>query len=156
MPRTCTICSHGDKEAINKELVDGVSLRNIAKRFDTSAPSLFRHKQDHLPVALALAKEAGDIAQSDDLLSRLVDLQDKAVNILDKAEKAGDMRTALMAVREVRATMELVGKVTGELVNKQHVEVQASVVTFVIGQGYVDRPDEPEETVVQGEVENVG
>ncbi len=85
MPRTCTICVHVDKESINQELVNGVSLRNIAKHFNTSAPALFRHKQDHLPVALALAKEAEDVAQSDDLLGQLVDLQDKALTVIFKA-----------------------------------------------------------------------
>ena len=34
------------------------------------------------------------------------------------AEKAGDLRTALMAVREVRGTLGLTARVTGELVNR--------------------------------------
>ena len=119
MSRTCTVCAHPDKEAINKELVNGTPYRHIAARFDTSTGALQRHKQDHLPVALAMAKEAEEVAQADDLLGQLVGLQGKALSILDTAEQAGDLRVALAALREVRATMELVGKVTGELVSKK-------------------------------------
>ena len=154
MPRTCTICTHTDKEAINQELVSGASLRNIAKRFDTSAPALFRLKQDHMPASLALAKEAEDVAQADGLLGQLVDLQDKAMSILGKAEEAGDMRTALMALKEARATMELVGKVTGELVHKQEINVN-NQWRFTIGKGYeLDESEAPDHSarVVNGTV----
>ena len=37
------------------------------------------------------------------------------------------MRTALMALKEARATMDLVGKVTGELIHKQVVDIRAQV-----------------------------
>ncbi len=150
MPRTCTICSHADKESINQELVNGTAFRHIAARFDTSTGALQRHKNEHMPVSLALAKEAGDVAQADDLLAKLVGLQDKALNILGQAEQAGDLRTALMAVREVRAPMELVGKVTGEMIRKQEVAVtQNQVVHFVVGKGYVE-PSEFVGTISDG------
>ena len=142
VPRTCTICNHTDKEAINQELVNGTAFRHIAERTGTSTTALQRHKKEHMPVSLALAKEAGDVAQADDLLAKLVSLQDKALNILGQAEQCGDLRTALMAVREVRATMELVGKVTGELNNKREVDVKV-YGRFVIGTGYGE-PEEPE------------
>ena len=144
MPRTCTICTHADKETINQELVNGTAFRHIAARFDTSTGALQRHKNEHMPATLALAKEAEDVAQADDLLGQLVDLQAKSMTILGKAEAAGDLRTALMAVREARATMELIAKITGELVHKQEVEVYTHW-RFTIGRGY----EEPE-TAGQG------
>ena len=104
-----------------------------------------------MPVALALAKKAGDVAQADDLLAKLVGLQDKALNILSQAEQAGDLRTALMAVREVRATMELVGKMTGELVHKQEVNLDTRVQwRFVIGGGW--EGEEQDSRVTNGRV----
>ena len=151
MPQTCSICRHSERGAINGALVDGEPFRHIAERTGTSTTALQRHKKEHMPVSLALAKEAGDVAQADDLLAKLVDLQDKALNILGRAEQCGDLRTALMAVREVRATMELVGKVTGELINKREVDVKV-YGRFVIGTGYGE-PEEP--MVVEGQVVGV-
>ena len=142
MPRTCTICVHTGKETINQELVNGTAYRHIAARFDTSTGALQRHKNEHMPVTLAQAKEAEDVAQADDLMTQLVDLQSKAMSILGKAEEAGEMRTALMALKEARATMELVGKVTGELIHKRETDLTPNVQwTFVIGKGYVDREE---------------
>ncbi len=94
----------------------------------------------------------------DGLLDQLQQLQAKALGILARAESAGDLRSALGAIREVRSTLELVAKVTGELRDKGRQDGDQQVqVNFVIGKGYVDRLDGPEwsETVVEGEVNNV-
>ena len=142
MPRTCTICIHADKEAINQELVNRTAFRHIAARFDTSTGALQRHKNEDMPASLAQAKDAEDVAQADDLMGRLVDLQAKAMAILGKAEEAGDLRTSLMALKEARATMELVGKVTGELIHKRETDLTPNVQwTFVVGEGYVDNDE---------------
>ena len=124
MPKTCTICSHAEKETINHELVHGAAFCHIAARFDTSTGALQRHKNEHMPATLALAKEAEDVSQADDLLGQVVGRQAKSMAILGKAEKAGDLRTAPMAVREARTTLELIAKITGELVHKQKNELE--------------------------------
>ena len=118
MPRTCTICIHPEREAIDKALVSGQAYRSAARRFGASPPSVYRHQQDHLPAMLVRAAEAEDTAHGSDLYGQMVDLQQAALGILAAAEEAGDHRTALMALREVRGTLELMGKVTGELVHK--------------------------------------
>jgi hypothetical protein len=66
-----------------------------------------RHYDDHLPARLAKAKEAEDVAQADDLLAQVRALRSKSMALLLKAERAGDIRTALAGVREARATLEL-------------------------------------------------
>lgn len=150
MPRTCTICSHADKETINQDLVNGTPYRHIADRTGTSTTALQRHKNEHIPTSLAKAKEAEDVAQADDLLGQLVDLQAKALAILERAEEGDDLRTALMAVREARATMELVAKITGELVHKPEITVdQRPPITMVeIIKDYgPDAPNQGQRTV---------
>jgi hypothetical protein len=42
-------------------------------------------------------------------------LQGHALNILERAEKAGDLRTALAAISQARGNLELLGKLAGEL-----------------------------------------
>ena len=117
MPRTCTVCCHTEREAIDGALVTGDAFRHIAARFDTSTGALQRHKAEHLPVTLAKAAEAMEVANGDSLLEQLQSLQSKALSILASAERAGDLRTALIAVREVRGVLELVARITGELSN---------------------------------------
>jgi hypothetical protein len=114
MPR-CTICTHPDREKIEQALITGQSFRAVAARFGTSATALFRHKQDHLPVALRSAQEAAEVAHGDSLLEQVRALQTKTLTILARAEAAGQLIVALQAVREARGCLELLAKLLGEL-----------------------------------------
>ena len=107
-------------------MVAGEAFRHIAARFDTSTGALQRHKADHLPVKLAKAQEAEEVAQADDLLEQVRDLQGRALAILDKAEEAGELRTALSAIREARGNLELLAKLLGELDDRPQVNVLVS------------------------------
>ncbi len=126
MPRTCTICAHPDRPAIDAALVAGEAYRHIAARFGTSTGALQRHKDEHLPAALVLASEAGQVAHADDLLAQVRDLQRRTLGILDGAEKAGDRRTALAAIREARGNLELLGRLAGELNDRPTINVVLS------------------------------
>ena len=79
MPRSCTICISSDLEAINTALLNGEPFRRIAGRTGTGATSLQRHKQQHIPGSLALAREAGQIAHGDDLMGQLQALQGRTL-----------------------------------------------------------------------------
>ncbi len=115
MPQVCTICRHPEREAINAALIAGDPFRNIAERTGTSVGALTRHKAEHLPVTLAKATEAKETALADDLLAQVKALRNKAISILQKAEEAGDLRTALLGIREARSCVELLLEVEGEL-----------------------------------------
>jgi len=115
MPRTCSICSHPDRAAIDRALVAGEAYRTIAQRYGTSATALHRHKADHIPVKLAQAAVATQTAEASDLLTEVRDLRAKAYSLLLKAEAAGDIRTALSGVREARGCLELLGEMEGEI-----------------------------------------
>ena len=108
MPRTCTICGHAARGSIHAALVGSESYRSVAKRFEASPSAVYRHQQEHLPIALAKAKETGEVAHGDSLLDQVRSLQGKALAILVMAEAAGDLRVALGAIREARGNLELV------------------------------------------------
>ena len=115
MAMVCTICRHEGREAIDRALLGGETLRNIAERYGVSTTALHRHKARDISKALVRAAEAQEIAHDRDLLERVRDLVESAHGILATAEARGDHRTALAAIREVRGTLELLGKITGEL-----------------------------------------
>ncbi len=126
MPRTCTICQHPERQKIDTALVAGEPFRNIAERFGTSATALTRHKAEHLPAKLAQAHAAREVAQASTLLDEVRALRSKAVNILLTAEKAGDLRTALLGIREARSCIELLAEMEGELNRRPEVHLHLS------------------------------
>ena len=73
---------------------------------------MYRHQQGHLPATMLKAREAQEVAHADDLLAQLQSLQQKALEILARAEGNGDLRSALAALRELRGTVELTAKLT--------------------------------------------
>jgi hypothetical protein len=88
MPRTCTICSHAERQAIDQALVgDSLSFRNIAERFSLSLAALKRHKDAHLPATLAKAQEAKEIGQADNVLAELRRVQARANLLFDACDR---------------------------------------------------------------------
>jgi hypothetical protein len=126
MPRRCTVCDHPERHSIDEALVTGAPYRSVAKRFEISESSVYRHKTEHLPAHLLKAKEVEEVAQADDLLDQVRHLQTRALNILERAEKAGDLRTALAAISQARGNLELLGKLAGELDERPVVNLNVS------------------------------
>ena len=138
MPRRCAVCSHADKKAIDEALVGGVAFPALVAKYRVSKDSLSRHRANHLPAKLVMAEKAAEVAEADTLLDQVKNLQGRAYAILDKAEEAGELRTALSAIREARGNLELLAKLLGELderpvvnlnVSPEWLELRALIVT---------------------------
>ncbi|MBT9156277.1 MAG: hypothetical protein DDT37_01262 [Firmicutes bacterium] len=121
MPRKCSVCVHADVEEINRLLAAGEPLRNVSKQFALSPAALFRHKERHLPKVLLQAQAAVEVARADTLLDQVCALRDRALSLLDAAERAGDPRTALAGVREAKGCLELLARLQGDL--RQHATI---------------------------------
>ena len=120
------MCDDPQRHGIDEALVDGAPYRSVAKRFGLSESAVYRHKTEHLPAQLLKAKEVEEVAQADDLLEQVRDLQGHALGILERAEKAGDLRTALAAISQARGNLELLGKLAGELDERPVVNLNVS------------------------------
>jgi hypothetical protein len=126
MPRRCTACDHLERHSIDEALVSGAPYRSVAKQFELSESAVYRHKTEHLPAQLLKAKEVEEAARADDLLVQVRNLQTHALDILERAEKAGDLRTALAAISQARGNLELLGKLAGELDERPVVNLNVS------------------------------
>ena len=115
MPRLCSVCLHLEREAIDKQLVAGLSYRNLSARYGLSSQALIRHRNEHLPETLVRAYEASEAARAENLLAQLAELRADARRIGQRAEEAEDYRTALAGIRELVRILELTAKITGEL-----------------------------------------
>lgn len=121
MPRTCSVCGHPEREAIDAALVAGAANRRIATQYSLSEAAVRRHRRTHLPASLAAAKGAAEATRADDLLAQVRGLQTKALAILTRAEATGDLRAALAAIGQARSNLELLAKLLGEL--REHATV---------------------------------
>lgn len=138
MPKTCSICSHPNLEKINKQLLTGMSYRDIAGRFGTSKSSLERHhKAGHIPDIMIKAEETKEIAIADSLLQQTQELRLKATSLLDQAESAGDLRAAGIFLRELRELVKLWAELEGRLatqpqinllINPQWIELRTLII----------------------------
>lgn len=126
MPRVCTVCEHPSREAIDRALVGDTSNRSLASLYDVSEAAVRRHKANHLPAKLVMAEQAAEIAEADNLLDQVRDLQSRTLAILEAAEASKQHRTALSAIREARSNLELLAKLLGELDDRPTVNILVS------------------------------
>jgi hypothetical protein len=126
MPRSCTICEHPSREAIDRALVGDASNRSVASLYDVSEAAVRRHKGSHLPAKLVVAEKAAEVAEADNLLKQVRDLQQSTLGILAAAEQSKQYRTALSAIREARGNLELLAKLLGELDQRPVVNLHIS------------------------------
>ena len=110
MPRTCSVCTHDNRPLVERALVAGEPLRSISSRTGLTRQALARHRDGHMPAALLKAQEVEEVADADDLLAQVQRLHARTLAIPSDAERRGDQRTALQAVREARGNLELVAK----------------------------------------------
>jgi len=140
MPRHCTICDHADLKRINEALLAGEAFRNVAGRFETSAASLHRHKQSHIPKALAKARDAQDVALGDSLLDRLRQLNVETQEVLRAARDERNHELRLRAISRAEKQLELEGKLLGELEPPTTV-INVAMVAPVILEALADYPE---------------
>lgn len=107
MPRACTVCSHPMREHIEEDLIRGAPLRNIAEQYGLSVTALHRHKGSHLPELLLKAREEEEAELAESIYEQVEALRRRTLAILERAEREGDLKTALQAVRELRGILAL-------------------------------------------------
>jgi hypothetical protein len=112
VPRTCSICSHEHRDAMEDAFIVGQAKRRIASQHGVTERAVRYHMREHLPALLALARDAERAARADSLLDRLEALQSQTLAILDASE---DQRTALAAIAQARRNLELIGEIRKEL-----------------------------------------
>lgn len=113
MPRTCTVCAHDQRHTIDRALLAGDSLRNIAKQFSVSSAALNRHKREHLPARMAkVAKrhEEADVRTAIDVVQQLKAINGVALSVLQEARNTGDGALALQAIDRIQKQIELQAK----------------------------------------------
>lgn len=114
MTRACSVCGHSDRAAIDAAMAENMPYRTIAQQYGVSPYAITRHKK-HIAAAMAQAQEATATTAGAAILAKIQTLEADARRLQEKAERSGDIRTAISALREMVRIVELLAKLQGEL-----------------------------------------
>jgi len=124
--RKCSICEHAKAAKINQALIEGQSLRNIAKQFEVSYSAVGRHHKEHLPCSLLKSKRIKEITEADNIIERLVILTNETMEIYRQVKREKDYDLALKAIARAEKQAELQAKLLGELQQEGAVNITIS------------------------------
>ena len=113
--RSCSVCPHPKRAAIDRELVAGTAVRAVAREYGLGRDSLMRHKQNHITPALERVVQRREARQDASLMDKLADLISRTEQMLEQPERTGNVAQFATLLRELRALHELVGRASGEL-----------------------------------------
>jgi hypothetical protein len=128
----CQVCAHDNRNQIDLGLVCGVPRPTLAQRFGVTVDSLYRHGKNHVTASQAAAimtaiepsaidLEALTRSESEGLLSNLVAQRARLSTIAQQAMEDGLPQVAIRAEAATLASLELVSKLLGQLVNRSQV-----------------------------------
>jgi hypothetical protein len=117
MSRKCSICNHDRRQEIEHALLRGESNRAVAQRFTVASGAVASHLT-HVSAALTQARKLKELEDGRSIFLKLQELNLQAEQLKARADRAGDYRTALAALKEKARLVELEARLTGELNEK--------------------------------------
>ncbi|GAN55470.1 hypothetical protein [Tanticharoenia sakaeratensis] len=118
MGRVCSICTHPRRRDIDRLLVNPtLSMREVAQAIPgVGEKSLERHRNNHLMPRIQKAEglTREEVGEAVGLVGQMDELRERAMELLDKAEDSGDLRTAIAAIREARGVLDSLARLSGE------------------------------------------
>jgi hypothetical protein len=124
MARPCTVCTHLDRDEIDVELTGTSPVAQVAKKHGVTRDSLARHKAAHVtPALVRLAQQRRNDASAVTVSERLEQVVLRAGRLLDRAERKGSLVAGAQLLGQLRMTLEVLAKISGELNDRPQVNV---------------------------------
>jgi len=109
----CTVCGHEQRHEIDRELLaHRVAMSVIGRKYGLSDDALTNHLHRHIAARLHADKEAADLLDTQSLVAEIRDLHAHTRGQMEAAEESGDGRLVLLAVREGRANVDQLSKLS--------------------------------------------
>ena len=102
----CLVCASPEQARITADLVNGLPLLRLSKRYGINRESLRSHLANHVSPAMASVHIERDPAQSA-VLEKIEELIVEARRMYEAAKAVTNMPMALRSVAELRALLEL-------------------------------------------------
>jgi hypothetical protein len=125
--RNCSICVHPERSHIDLDLISGRPYRDISGRHGVSKSAVERHASEHLASAIARGAQSRDRIDAGLLIAELRVLREVTLGVLEEARAAEQHSVALAAIARLEKQAELVGRLAGELVDRQRIETVSVV-----------------------------
>jgi hypothetical protein len=105
--RPCMVCEHENRSSVEDALLRKVACAKVAEQFGLSASAIWRHKQ-HLGRSVVCAGATP-------LVDRIESLINRIEKIAQRAESAKEFKSAISGMREIRESIELLARLTGQM-----------------------------------------
>lgn len=118
MDQRCTVCTHPSLAEIDRALMDGLALRDLAVQYGLSPSALSRHLK-HLRRALADADDREHQAHQAALLDELDLLKVRLNRLFRKAEDLHSLHVSLGCIQESIRLLALKEKIRHSLTSRR-------------------------------------
>jgi hypothetical protein len=138
MSRKCSTCQHVKRAEIDRRLAAGEPNNQIAKDYEISSSSLYRHRANCLGLASsnAIMKETARgtaavacLPSKEDLNRSYFDLRDQIDEIVAQARANGSLQIALSGLNSIRHTLDSLSRLSG--FDRHGTQVNVAVQTNV-------------------------
>jgi hypothetical protein len=141
MSRKCSTCQHVKRAEIDRRLAAGEPNNQIAKDYQISPSSLYRHRANCLGLASsnAIMKETARgtaavacLPTRDELGNAYAELKLRIDRIASQAEAAGSLKIALAGLNSIRQTLDSLSRLAGHDQTQVNVAVHADINLDVV------------------------
>lgn len=126
MAGTCVTCTHPDRATLEALMGSGMGLSEVGRRFSMNRDALRRHRDRHMSAALTTLRQEQGVTLKVETTAR-----DRVEGLVAKLEalvqRTDDERRESMllgASRELRASLELLARLSGELRPENQTTIQ--------------------------------
>ena len=128
----CRVCAHELRHLIELGLVHRIPVRVLARRFELSKTTIFRHRRLHMPpqlvAAIAMAAHPTEVdlevlqrSESEGMIGSLVAQRARLQMLSEMAFEQGELNVATSVERAITGSLELTSKLLGMLVSRTEV-----------------------------------
>jgi hypothetical protein len=117
----CSVCRSDDRAVIDKELMAGTFVRDLAMKYGLGKSAVHRHKA-HVSKSIVKAAQRREERHGDTILDDARDLRSRTYALLDDAAAAKDGRAQVVLLAEIRQNIKLMGELTTPKVTEADTE----------------------------------
>lgn len=133
--RRCTACSHPRLAAIDRDLVAGMSMRAVARKYGLSSDAVHRHSKAHISeeqrreIAVEIKRDRAQAVATElnddrlDIANTYEALAFRVERLITKAEADGNDGLALASMEGLRKVLNDIATMQGKLAQQLTVQV---------------------------------
>lgn len=126
MGQRCAVCGHKKRLEIDKEIISGGNLTELAKRYGINYNTMYFHAKNHISRQLLTYENQQKLIQNTDLLQKIDNIITKTEDIFRRNyEKKKDI-VALKALSTQKGVLELLAKISFEIHASRQLDIQTT------------------------------